>query len=69
METVFDHEDFRRSEEAFRDSRSDSFIYILQGQEVWVEICMKREEKYYNWQCVTHNRALLDSWRAWFNHY
>ena len=69
METSFDTDDFRRSEEAFRSSHSDSFIYIIKGEEVWIEICMKRNEGYYSWQCVTHNRELLDSWRAWFNHY
>ncbi|CAN5561825.1 hypothetical protein BH10BAC3_BH10BAC3_06390 [soil metagenome] len=69
METSFSTDDFRRCEEAFRSSRSDSFIYIIKGKDVWIEISMKRNEGYYGWQCITHDKTLLEPWRAWFNHY
>lgn len=69
LETGFDTDDFCNSEAAFRASKSDSFVYIIQGAEVWVEITMRRDEGYYSWQCLTQNRALVEPWRAWFNHY
>ncbi len=69
MEASFDPEDLLNAQRDFRNSASDSFIYIVKGKEVWIEICMRREENYYTWQCITHNRELLDPWRVWFNHY
>ena len=69
IETSFDVDDFRRCEASFRASGSDSFIYIIKGTEIWIEVSMRREEGYYGWQCITHNRMLVEPMRAWFNHY
>ena len=69
METTFDFDDFRSSEESFRESATDSFTYIIEGKETWVEIGMEREQGYYNWQCLTHDRVLIEPWKEWFHHY
>jgi hypothetical protein len=68
METVFDIEDFSGCEQAFRSSKTDSFIYIIRGNEAWFEICMNRDKSYYDWQCLTHDRTKLESCRSWFYH-
>jgi hypothetical protein len=69
MQIQFDMEDLRRSESAFRQSKTDSFIYIVHGDDAWFEITMQRHAAYYHWQFVTHHRQLLEPWRNWFNHY
>lgn len=64
--------DFNRMElfharDRFQQSGADEANFLLQGNDIWIEVCFEIQDGYYFWHCNTYKEEVIPEWQAYFN--
>lgn len=66
MGVNFNRMELFHARDRFQQSGADESNFLLQGNDIWIEVCFEVQDGYYFWHCNTYNEDIIPEWQAYF---